>query len=146
MNIELRPFVTVFYRPITIVGLLLVGLVVLLAVSAAPPQSTTIRFAVIGSYGSNDVHENEVANLVKGWNPDLIITTGGNNLPDGAAATIDPAIGQYYHDFIYPYHGAYGSGAVANRFFPALGSHDWDVANTGTVQPYLDYFALPSNE
>src|SRR5438876_9922498 len=81
MNIELRPFVSVFYRPITIVGLLLVGLVVLLAVSAAPPQSTTIRFAVIGSYGSNDVHENEVANLVKSWSPDFIITTGITTCP-----------------------------------------------------------------
>src|SRR5712691_9078688 len=144
MNTRLTPFVSAFCRAITIMGLLLVSLVLLLAVSAAPTQSTTIRFAVIGSYGSADAHESDVANLVKGWNPDFVITTGDNNLPDGSAATIDPAIGQYYHDFIYPYQGAYGSTAVANRFFPALGSHDWDLAVT--VQPYLDYFALPSNE
>ena len=89
MKTRLTPFVRAFGRPITIGGLLLVSLVLLWAVSAAPPQSPTIRFAVIGSYGSNDVHENEVANLVKSWSPDFIITTGNNNLPDGAAATID---------------------------------------------------------
>src|SRR5438128_12114631 len=108
MKIRLRPFVSVFYRPITIVGLLLVGLVVLLAVSAAPPQSTTIRFAVIGSYGSNDVHATVVSYLVKSWNPALIITIVNNNLPDGPAATIDPAIGQYYHALIYPSTVAFG--------------------------------------
>src|SRR5712691_7539565 len=103
MKTRLTRFVRALCRPTSrpIIGVLLVSLVLLLAVSAAPTQTTTLRFAVIGSYGSADAHESDVANLVKSWNPDFIITTGDNNLPDGSAATIDPAIGQYYHDFIY---------------------------------------------
>jgi glucose/arabinose dehydrogenase len=84
-----------------------------------------------------------VAALVKSWEPDFIITTGDNNYPDGHAETIDENIGQYYHEFIYPYIGEYGEGAESNRFFPSLGNHDW---NAPGIQPYLDYFTLPGNE
>lgn len=101
------------------------------------------RFAVIGDYGSHDANELGVANLVKSWNPDFIITTGDNNYESGAASTIDINIGQYYHDYIGNYHGAYGAGSVENRFFPSLGNHDHVAAN---AQPYIDYFTLPGNE
>ncbi len=123
--------------------------------SATPTQTPTpaptltpvppgfIRFAVIGDYGSAGQPERDVANLVTSWNPDFIITTGDNNYPDGAASTIDPNIGQYYHEFIFPYTGSYGAGATTDRFFPSLGNHDW---NTPDAQPYLDYFNLPGNE
>ena len=107
------------------------------------PTPTSLRFAVIGDFGMGDQHEGQVSELVKSWNPDLIITTGDNNYPDGAAQTIDQNIGQYYHQFIYPYQGIYGSGADRNRFFPTLGNHDY---NTEMAQPYLDYFTLPGNE
>jgi hypothetical protein len=110
---------------------------------AAQAASTLITFAVIGDYGTDSTAERDVAALVKSWNPDFIITTGDNNYPDGAAATIDQNIGKHYHDFIYPYTGSYGSGATTNRFFPSLGNHDW---NTPNAQPYLDYFTLPGNE
>ncbi|MCU1288828.1 MAG: hypothetical protein JWN60_1057 [Acidobacteria bacterium] len=107
-------------------------------------QAQTIKFAVIGDFGSGDEHEREVADLVKSWNPDFITTTGDNNYPDGEASTIDKNIGQFYHDYIYPYKGSYGAGAAGvNRFFPTLGNHDW---NTPKAQPYLDYFTLPGNE
>ncbi len=86
---------------------------------------SNVRFAVIGDFGQAGQPEQDVANLVKSWDPDLIITVGDNNYPVGAATTIDQNIGQYYHDFIYPYMGAYGAGATANRFFPSLGNHDW---------------------
>jgi hypothetical protein len=62
---------------------------------------------------------------------------------DGAADTIDANIGQYYHAYIAPYYGTYGVGALENRFFPALGNHDW---YTPGAQPYFDYFTLPGNE
>ncbi len=101
------------------------------------------RFAVIGDYGSGSQDEADVAVLVKSWNPDLIITTGDNNYPDGAADTIDENIGQFFHEFIFPYTGTYGPGALENRFFPTLGNHDW---HTTGAQPYLDYFNLPGNE
>jgi tartrate-resistant acid phosphatase type 5 len=98
---------------------------------------------VIGDYGRAGDVEAAVAQLVTDWSPDLIITTGDNNYPDGEATTIDANIGQYYAGFIYPYQGAYGPGAVRNRFFPSPGNHDWHTAD---LAPYLDYFELPGNE
>ena len=102
-----------------------------------------IHFAVIGDYGSAGQAELDVANEVKSWNPDFIVTLGDNNYDSGSASTIDDNIGQYYHEFIHPYTGSYGNGAAVNKFFPALGNHDWVAAN---AQPYLDYFSLPGNE
>jgi hypothetical protein len=107
------------------------------------PTPTPLRFAVIGDYGSAGQPEQDVANLVHSWQPAFIITVGDNNYPYGEAETIDANIGQYYHDYIYPYLGEYGEGAGTNRFFPTLGNHDWD---TPDAQPYLDYFTLPGNE
>ena len=102
-----------------------------------------LHFAVIGDYGNGSQAEADVAALVKSWNPDLIITTGDNNYPDGAADTIDENIGQFFYEFIFPYAGSYGEGALENRFFPSLGNHDWHTAG---AQPCLDYFTLPGNE
>ncbi len=102
-----------------------------------------IRFAVIGDYGSGTSDEGDVAALVKSWKPDFILTTGDNNYPIGAAESIDYNIGQFYGEFISPYHGYYGKGADKNRFFPTLGNHDW---MTLAAQPYMDYFSLPGNE
>lgn len=101
------------------------------------------RFAVIGDFGLAGQPEADVASLVKSWEPELIITTGDNNYPDGEAETIDDNIGQYYHEFIYPYQGEYGPGADVNRFFPTLGNHDW---TTNKAQAHFDYFELPNNE
>jgi hypothetical protein len=41
-----------------------------------------------------------------------------------------------------------GQGATANRFFPALGNHDWHTTagSPPLPQPSLDYFDLPGNE
>jgi tartrate-resistant acid phosphatase type 5 len=106
------------------------------------------RFAVIGDYGLASTGEAGVANLVKGWNPDLVITLGDNNYPTGSAATIDANVGQFYHDYIGNYAGSYGAGSATNRFFPALGTHDWQT-RSGTPAlptPYLNYFTLPGNE
>lgn len=106
-------------------------------------RSESIRFAVIGDYGLASQGEQDVANLVKSWAPSFIVTTGDNNYPSGAASTIDENIGQYYHDFIFPYTGHYGAGSTINQFFPTLGNHDWIAAG---ATPYLDYFTLPGNE
>ncbi len=110
-----------------------------------PSQTTAapLRFAVIGDYGSGDHGEEDVANLVKSWSPEFIITTGDNNYPNGSAKTIDEHIGRYYYEFIAPYQGKYGQGAQINRFFPSLGNHDWD---TDKAAHYFDYFNLPGNE
>ena len=125
--------------------------VLILVFSTAAPlelrAQEIMRFAVIGDFGSGDRNEEDVANLVKSWNPDFIVTTGDNNYPDGEASTIDNNIGRYYAQFIYPYTGAFGPGSPnINRFFPALGNHDLDN-NAGTPgQPYVEYFTLPGNE
>lgn len=113
-------------------------------------RAAPLRFAVIGDYGDAGKDEEAVANLVKGWNPDFIVTVGDNNYPDGAANTIDQNIGQYYHDYIAPYTGTYGPGSPSgNRFFPILGNRDWNgIKCTGSTcpGPYFDYFVLPGNE
>ncbi|MFN3647933.1 MAG: metallophosphoesterase [Armatimonadota bacterium] len=104
-----------------------------------------MRFAVIGDYGLAGQPEADVAALVKSWNPDFIVTTGDNNYPGGQAITIDANIGQYYSEYIYPYHGQYAPPPVQeNRFFPSIGNHDWN--RTAGYRPYLDYFTLPNNE
>jgi tartrate-resistant acid phosphatase type 5 len=107
------------------------------------PQPQAIKFAVIGDFGLDGVPEADVAALVHGWQPDIVITVGDDNYPSGAAVTIDVNIGKYYHDYIFPYTGTYGPGADSNRFFPILGNHDWYTTN---AQPYLDFFTLPGNE
>ncbi|HEY3311308.1 MAG TPA: metallophosphoesterase [Anaerolineales bacterium] len=112
--------------------------------TAVPTVSPdTIKFAVIGDFGSGNSNELAVANLVKSFNPDFITTLGDNNYPDGSALTIDGNIGQFFSNFIYPYTGLYGSSASSNNFYPVPGNHDWHTPN---LQPYLDYFSLPGNE
>src|SRR5918911_973289 len=128
--------------PLALVGLAL-GTVGVRPLGAASAPSAATRFAVVGDYGSTGQSELDVSNLIHGWNPDFIITTGDNNYDLGAASTIDPNSGQYYHDFIYPYTGSYGPGAPYNKFFPCLGNHDWYTAGAA---PYLSYFTLPGNE
>lgn len=110
----------------------------------SPSQPPPVNgFAVIGDYGSNSSDEAAVANMVRSWQPGYIITVGDNNYPDGSSSSIDANVGKYYHDYIFPYTGAYGSGASANQFFPSVGNHDYHVA--GAV-PYYNYFTLPGNE
>lgn len=108
----------------------------------AAPAAGAVRFAVIGDYGKAGPGELAVSQLVKGWRPDLILTTGDNNYPNGCADTIDANIGQYYHDYIHNYAGGYGAGSATLRFLPSPGNHDYYCS----LQPYLDYFTLPGNE
>jgi hypothetical protein len=110
-------------------------------VQAFSLPASQLRFAAVGDYGDEGQPEADVAALVRSWDPEFILTLGDNNYPDGEASTIDANIGQYYHDFIGNYTGSYGPGAAENRFFPALGNHDWYTAG---AQPYLDYFTFPA--
>lgn len=110
----------------------------------------TILFAVIGDFGfsANPDHDSRgrppveaVADLVKSWDPDFIITVGDNNYPVGAANKMDQNIGNYFRAYIT-------SDPNTNRFFPSLGNHDWGLKcrNSGGADPYLAYFTLPGNE
>src|SRR5688572_13851644 len=55
-------------------------------------RAAQVTIGVIGDYGSayaggaSFSNEQAVANLIKSWNPDFIITTGDNNYPNGEAA------------------------------------------------------------
>ena len=110
----------------------------------ADMHSHAQRFAVIGDFGSADENERHVAELVKSWKPDFIITTGDNNYSEGSFESMDSCIGQFYSEYIYPYHGSFKQGnATYNRFFPSLGNHDVTSEN---LQLYCDYFTLPGNE
>jgi len=108
-----------------------------------PMRAEVVRFAIIGDYGTDNANELAVANLVKtNFQPSFIISVGDNNYLGGA--NIDRAIGKYYHEFIGNYSGAYGAGASSNRFFPALGNHDWESGSGYSAQ--LNYFTLLGNE
>jgi tartrate-resistant acid phosphatase type 5 len=111
----------------------------------------SVRFAVIGDYGKSGSREFQVAELVKSWNPDFIITTGDNNYEEGLLSMAEENIGQYYGDYIYNHDApkdlrcngkAFDDGV--NRFFPTPGNHDYYGNNSLT--PYLTYFTLPGNE
>ena len=102
-----------------------------------------VRFAIIGDFGVDDSNERDVANLVAtNFQPEFVVTVGDNNYLGGA--NIDRAIGKYYHQFIGNYAGSYGAGASSNRFFPALGNHDWE--SIGGYSAHTNYFTLPGNE
>lgn len=112
------------------------------APAATPPGA--VRFAVIGDYGNDSQAEADVAALVKGWDPEFVVTTGDNNYNFGLALTIDDNIGKHYASFIGNYRGSHGKGAEDNRFWPAPGNHDWSLPSG--LSPYTDYFTLPGNE
>lgn len=111
----------------------------------------SVRFAVVGDYGKSGTMEFQVAEMIKSWNPDFIITTGDNNYESGLLSMMEENIGQYYGDYIYNYdapkdlqcNGKAFEDKI-NRFFPTPGNHDYYGNNSLT--PYLTYFTLPGNE
>ncbi len=115
-------------------------------------KSRPTRFAVIGDYGYAGQPEADVAALVRSWDPEFIVTTGDNNYPDGLTETINANIGQYYGPYILTTRAGEMQeflGGETNRFYPALGNHDWDaISCSGSfcTGPYFDYFQLPGNE
>jgi hypothetical protein len=104
-----------------------------LNVSEAPAAT---RFAVVGDIGSTVPTASSpvgpivtaVANQIKSGNPDFIVTVGDNCHDAGGGAPFgyfDIDVGQYFHEYIGEYPGAYGAGSPTNRFWPALGNHDY---------------------
>ena len=114
-------------------------------------ESPVVTFAVIGDYGHAGPTEAAVADMVKGWQPDCILTAGDNNYPSGKPETLNENIGQYYCDYIYnpdaPVDQRCEGRATQeqqNRFFPSPGNHDFN-SQLGLL-PYANYFTLPGNE
>ncbi len=114
-------------------------------------NSDSTTFAIIGDYGQDSPSEAEVAQMVKSWNPEFVVTVGDNNYPFGSAGTIVNNVGKHYCDFIYnpdaPADRICNGKAAqekVNRFFPSPGNHD--NYSTPPIKPYLDYFTLPGDE
>jgi hypothetical protein len=113
--------------------------------AAAGGTPATITFAVIGDFGDAGANQIAVVNLIKNsFKPDIIITVGDNNYNTLSVAEYDNVVGQFFHEYIGNYTGTHGPGSPANRFWPALGNHDWNE-EVG-YQPYLNFFTLPGNE
>lgn len=111
--------------------------------------STDISFAVIGDFGFSGVAEARVAQLVSSWRPDFIITTGGNNYPEGQSETFEQNILQYYGDYVQSGAPSFEVEFIQNRFFPALGDRDWAALHCADRQcfgPWFEHFYLPGNE
>jgi len=112
-----------------------------------PPTDTAITFAVIGDYGAASAAEAGVAALVTSWQPAFILTTGDNYYRGAGDRTnpYDGSIGRYYCAFLHdvqpgPWCRPEAMSRNGNRFFPALGNHDYSDAG---LDRYLSYFALP---
>ncbi len=89
-------------------------------------SSDSVSFAVIGDYGVDNSSEKAVADAVLVLKPDFIATVGDNN---------------YTGDWVQTQEKYYGSAVQPDRFFPALGNHDWDAGLDG----YRAYFQTPGN-
>lgn len=129
-----------------------------------------VRFAIIGRYGSGRQPEQDVADLIDSKDVDFVATVGDNVFAalndESTWHALDNKIGKFYHQYMYPYHGAYGEGAAdgQNHFFPLMGNHDYGHAGdvdiplldcpngdglrscSDTEGAWYDYFDLPGNE
>jgi tartrate-resistant acid phosphatase type 5 len=116
-------------------------------VCTAGAHSCPLTVAFFGDAGRVGPNLSAVADLIKGWSPDLIVHAGDivYNLGGESDALNDheEVIGQYFAGYVGGYNGVYGVGPVENRFFPVLGNHDWTDA---PVADYFDFFQLPGNE
>ena len=118
-----------------------------MAVAPIVPAVAPLTVAVVGDYGVDTTSEGQVATMVAGWSPDLVVTTGDNFYSQGTdtgTARYDRVTGKYYCAFI---KGAAagtncpsGGTATVNRFFPSTGNHDW---TDGAIANYKAYFNLP---
>lgn len=92
-----------------------------------PTQSTTMRFAVIGDYGSGFPSQHAVADRMCSWRKDHpfddVFTTGDNIYPDGSRQYFDSA-------FFGPYDCLLDDDVA---FHAALGNHDYVTRRGGDV-------------
>lgn len=98
-------------------------------------------FAVIGDFGSGDSNETAVANLVKSWNPQFVVTTGDDRY---GTTNFDLTVGRDYCNFIAGAQSGIncdGNRSSMNSFFPSTGNHEY--TDGGGINEYLAYFDLP---
>lgn len=90
--------------------------------SPCQPPSCAVRVGVFADGGNpvgSTANTKAVADLVKGWNPHAVVTSGDNVY----AQPIDDSIGQWWSPYIYPYLGVYPGAAVA--YVPTADSTNW---------------------
>lgn len=78
------------------------------------PLPEKIVFAMVGDYGDNDSERDDVADLIAGWVPEFIVTTGDNWYGDDI--TLQDLIdrtGTVYEGFV-----------ASGNFHPTIGNHD----------------------
>jgi hypothetical protein len=98
-----------------------------LVLLGAGMTAEAVRIAAIGDYGDGGPDTPRVADLVRSWEPDVIITEGDNcYAPGDHLSNVDP----YYGDYV-----------ATDRLFPAIGNHDRD--DCGGYDAYFAYFGVP---
>jgi hypothetical protein len=98
-------------------------------------STDSFTYVVIGDYGDDSQGELATADMVRGWSPLFIITTGDNDYEDKNGKDIETNISKYYAAYI-------NSDLKQNRFFPCLGNHDQSVtAKAKVIDEYFKLFA-----
>lgn len=102
--------------------------------SAAPD---TALVGLVTDYGQCDDAEAQVADLVRGWQTDVVVTAGDNTQGVDGCVPFTESVGDYYQDLIDDPRGP--------RFYPIVGNHDYEDAGAG-IEAYAHYFDyLPHN-
>ncbi|OXA64276.1 probable purple acid phosphatase 20 [Folsomia candida] len=117
-----------------------------------------LTVGVIGDFGIKSTNSVAVSNLVKSWNPDIILTTGDNLYSPPSQKNYSSIIGVLYPEYLdnLP-HFVRGGGINSNsnnilrdiskkwkgrkiysKFFPCVGNHDFPFTS------YTNYFQLPT--
>ncbi len=124
--------------------------------SLLPGVDETVVFAAIGDFGVAGAALQGISGMIRGWNPEFILSTGDNTYGElNSNADADPItpgkqnawefnVGHYFGAFLQARVDAKFPLQVAaeQRFFPSVGNHDSapDAGNGGTIDDYLDYF------
>ncbi len=97
-------------------------------------------FAAVGDMGTGMEAATQVAEMLHGWEPEFVITTGDTNTinPVPGDPSWTATLGNLYGDFIKARSdGAYPElTSPVQRYFPAVGNHD---GNFGDFTGFLDY-------
>ncbi len=128
-------------------------------------EYTHSQLAIIGDYGCNGTggSTQEVADMIKGWDPDFIISLGDDNYSNQSdcANNLDTNSGYYFADYLpspyptdeykalYPEATFYSKSADApiyNRFFSTPGNHDYTPyqQNNANLEKWKAFFSNPT--
>lgn len=99
----------------------------------AVPDAATYTVGVIGNYGQDGTPLEDVAAMLVGKSPGIIVTTGNNTFDSNLTANILDHFTSYIDQ----------ADITKNKFFPAWGVKDWDL---NSLADCLAFFKLPNNE